>query len=133
MKALKAIAALLLLAGVSLGQENSGRREAVVKGMIGFMEKLTRTLKTVQDEDTAKAVRPELKKSADEWTALRKLAENIPPPTKEEKEKDGLAKEYRGKLEEAHKKLLAEIARVSLLPGGNDALTEVRKILTAKE
>jgi hypothetical protein len=101
--------------------------EAVLKDMLATMDKLTATLAAVKDEATAKAARPELQKDAQHFVAIRKKAETIRPPNKEEKEK--LEKEYRPKLFESQKKLFAEIARVGAVPGGKEALKELSEFL----
>ena len=82
---MRALLVLMFVAGVSVGQDNAVRQETVVKSMLESMDKMTKVLKTMQDEDTSKAAVPELKKAGDAWAVLRKKAENTPPPTKEEK------------------------------------------------
>jgi len=101
--------------------------EAVLKDMLGTMDKLTATLTAVKDEATAKAARPELQKNAEHFAAIRKKAATLRPPNKEEKEK--LEKEYRPKLLESNKKLLGEMVRVSSVPGGKEALKELSELL----
>jgi len=101
--------------------------EAVLKDMLGAMDKLTMTLSSVKDEDSAKAARPELQKNAQSFLAVRKKAEGMRPPNKEEKER--LEKEYRPKIFESQKKLFAEIARVGTVPGGKEALKELGEVL----
>jgi hypothetical protein len=88
------------------------------------MERMTTSLGTIKDEETAKAARPELRKAAEHFVTIRKKADILKPPTKEEK--DRLEKEFRPKLDEATKKLLAEIGRVEPVPGGKEALKEIR-------
>lgn len=124
------IAVLLAAAGLGWAQAPDTRLEDVIKQMLSTMDGLTKVLTKIEDEETAQAAHPELKKSAEEWLAIRKKAEKTPPPTKEEKEK--LTKEYRGKLEEAQKKLFAEISRVQAIKGGKEALAEVSKALSKK-
>ena len=68
---------------------------------------------------------PLLKKSATEWNVLRKRAEKVPPPTRQEKEV--LVREYQIKIQDAQKKLFSEIARVKDIPGGKEALHEVNQ------
>jgi hypothetical protein len=126
--AMRTLSALAFLAAVSWAGDDGGRFESVVKSMLGAMGKMTQVLTTITDEDTAKSARPELKKVAQEWSALRKRAEDTPPPTKQEK--DRLAQAYKSKVEDAQKKLFNEIGRVQLIPGGKDALTELAKSLT---
>src|SRR4051794_32879495 len=118
-------AVVAMTAGLVWSQD--ARFEDVLKSMLGTMDQITKTLSGITDEDTAKAARPELKKSAEEWQAVRKKAEHLPPPSKEEK--DRLAKEYKKKLEDSQKKLFEEISRVQGVPGGKAALLEVSKVL----
>src|SRR4051812_44174818 len=99
---------------------DGSRFEDIVKQMLGTMENLTSTLSTVRDEETAKAAIPELRKAAGLWATVKKKAEALPPPPKEEK--DRLAKLYKTKLEEAQKKLFGEVQRVQAVPGGRAAL-----------
>jgi hypothetical protein len=121
---------LLLASGILvLGQEASSdaRLSDVIKEILGTMDKLTSHLEGIKDEDTAKASRAELKKVAAQWIETRKKAEKVKPPSKEEKER--LEKEYKEKLQTAQKKLLAEIARVKGVPGGPEALKEIRALM----
>ena len=94
------------------------------------MDALATTLSTIQDEETAKTAKPELRKIAGKWSEIKKSAEALPPPSKEDK--DRLAKQYKMKLEEAQKKLFGQVARVQQIPGGRDALLEISSVLTKK-
>ena len=104
--------------------------EDVVKQMLETMDSLTTTLATIKDGDTAKGAQPELRKIAGKWKLIKKSAEGLPPPAKEEK--DRLTKLYKTKLEEAQKKLFGEAARVSAIPGGRDAILEISTVLEKK-
>src|SRR5262245_24263163 len=112
-----------LLCVALAGAGNDARLEDIVKQMLGAMGQMTTTLSGITDEASAKAAHPDLKKSAESWLLIRKNADKVPPPTKEEK--DRLAKEYKPKLEEAQKKLFFEIGRVQGIPGGKEALLEI--------
>ena len=72
----------------------------------------------------------DLRKAAGKWQLIKKKAEGLPPPSKEEK--DRLAKQYKTKLEEAQKKLFGEVARVSAIAGGRQALLEISGVLEKK-
>lgn len=102
----------------------------IVKQMLDTMDSLTQTLTTIQDEETAKAAQPDLRKTAAKWQLIKQKAEGLPPPTREEK--DRLAKQYKVKLEEAQKKLFGEVGRVSAVPGGRQALLEISGVLEKK-
>jgi hypothetical protein len=137
MKRLAAIllSILALAAARGLGQESpKGEAKApfeeVVKQMIATMDSLTTTLATIRDEESAKAAQAHLRKAADKWQLVKKNADKLPPPEKQEK--DRLAKEYKPKLEQAQKKLFGEVARVSAVPGGRAALLEIRAVLDKK-
>lgn len=101
--------------------------EKLVKGMVGTLERISQSLAEIKDRETADAARPILRKSGEDFLALRKQAETLPPPPKEVK--DRLAKLYRGKLEAVQKKILAEVVRVQRLPGGREALEELGTVL----
>jgi hypothetical protein len=117
----------LLLGAATLSAGAAERHEAVLKEMIGAVDKLGEALKAVEDADSAKAAKPELKKGAQTFLAARAKAGKLPPPDKEAK--DRLAKTYRPKLEEAMKKLFTEVRRVEKVPGGAAALVEIQPIL----
>jgi hypothetical protein len=117
----------LLLAVAALPAGDGERHEAVLKEMIGAVDKLGTALTAVQDADSAKAARPELKKGAQTFVAARDKSRKLPPPDKEAK--DRLAKTYRPKLEAAMKKLFTEVRRVETVPGGDEALVEIQPIL----
>jgi hypothetical protein len=118
---------LALLFGAVVAAGEGGAHEEVIKQMTAAIDKLGAALEGVQDEDTAKAIRPDLKKHAGVFVEARKKAEKLPPP--EAEEKDRLTKELKPKLEEAMKKLFTQVRRVERLPGGQDALLELRPVL----
>jgi hypothetical protein len=101
--------------------------EDVVKQMLAGLDKITMTLTTITNEESAEAAKPGLSKAAKEWVELRAKVEKLPPPPREEKER--LEKEYKQKLETARKKLVAEQIRVQNIPGGPEALKEIRGVL----
>ena len=104
--------------------------EAVLKETLGALEKLSATLAGIRDAETAKLAQSDLRKSADQWKALMKKAEELPPPNKEEKEK--LEKAYAPKLEEARRKLFGEVDRVRSVAGGREALQVIDAVLNRK-
>src|SRR5579862_884295 len=107
-----AVLGLLLVSAQTNVQENSkvSPYEAVIKQTLESMESLTKTLKAIHDEDSAKGAKEELTKTAEKWQSIQKKAAELPPPGKEEK--DRVAKLYKTKLEEAQKGLFGEVARV---------------------
>ena len=122
---------LLLTLSVGLLSAAGADQEAplaqVIKEMLAAMDKMTASLSTVKDESSADAARPELRKAAASWLEVKQKAKNVKPPSQEEK--DRLQKEYRQKIEAAHKKLFGEIARVKGVPGGPKALAEISTAL----
>jgi hypothetical protein len=123
---------LFLLAAALPGVQGGGKAsfDDVIKQMLETMDSLSTTLATIRDEETAKVAQPDLRKAAGKWQLIKKKAEGLPPPSKEEK--DRLAKQYKTKLEESQKKLFGEVARVSLLSGGREALLEISSVLDKK-
>jgi hypothetical protein len=128
---------LALSTACALGQEGGAPKgeakspfEEVVKQMLETLDSVSATLATIHDEATAKAAEANLRKAAGKWHLVKEKSEKLPPPAKEEKER--VAKEYKTKLEQAQKKLLGEVARVSAVPGGRAALLEIRDVLDKK-
>jgi hypothetical protein len=118
-------ALVLSLAGLVLAAAPSGEGsyETLVKDMLGTLEQITKVLSTIDNQASAEAARPELKKAAAKMLELRKQADELKQPDKEEK--DRLAKEYAPKFETAVKKLQMQSARVKDIPGGEAALDEL--------
>lgn len=123
---------ILLVTSLGSGVSSGSKApfEDIVKQMVDTMDALTTTLATIRDEDTAKGAQPELRKAAAKWQVIKKKAESLPPPSREEK--DRVAKEYKVKLEEAQKKLFGEVGRVATVPGGREALRELSAVLDKK-
>lgn len=122
---------VIMALALGAAQAGEARFEGVLKDLLGTLDMLSATLGGIRDQDTAKAAQPELRKSAVRWQALMKKAEDVAPPTKEERER--LEKQYAQKLEEARKKLLGEVERVRSVPGGNEALKEISGVLKRKK
>src|SRR5262245_7449803 len=119
MRWLLTAAGWLVLATLMPAQDGEPpKHEDVIKQMLATLDKLTATLAAVKDEKSAEAAREPLKAASKQFVELRKKADNLRPPSKEEA--DRLKKEYGQKLSEATKKLLAEIARVRNVPGGRE-------------
>lgn len=101
--------------------------ESAVKEMLKSLDKLTMTLATIKDADSVAAARPELKKAAENWVDVKTKAGKLAPPDKAEK--DRLAKEYQGKMDEAIKKFLTEYGRVRSFPAGREVLMEIKAVV----
>jgi hypothetical protein len=126
--------AVLLSLLMGLSASRGGGKSAfdeIVQQMIDTIDSLTTTLATVQNEETAKEAQPSLRKSAAKWQIIYKKAKDLPPPSREEK--DRVAKQFKMKLEESQKKLFAEVARVRTVPGGPQALLEISGVLEKKK
>jgi hypothetical protein len=104
--------------------------EAVIKQTLETIESLTKTLKTIRDDDSAKGARDEVAKLAEKWHSIQKKSTELPPPAKEEK--DRLAKLYKTKLEEAQKGLIGETARVRGVTRDPEILAALSSILEKK-
>ncbi len=125
------LVALVSCAGVGFAADHLEEQAAVIQSMLTAMDRITETLKNVVDKDSAQQNHAELQKLAKGWVALRKRAESVPPPTREEKEQ--LAKAYEYKMREAQKKLFVEIARVTIINGGSEVLSEIRSVYRPPE
>ncbi|MCI0682284.1 MAG: hypothetical protein L0Y71_09285 [Gemmataceae bacterium] len=126
MKALPSIAVVFALVGLAAAG-GAPTHDDVIKRMLATLDKITTKLASITNRESADAAKPELQKSAKDWLATRAQAEKLPPPSREQKEK--LEKEFKGKLEAAQKKLAGEVIRVKNIPGGPEALQEIRSVL----
>ncbi len=117
------LAAAGLLVLVAPGQTQPAGHEAVLKDMLATLGDINKTLKTVKDEETATAARPPLRDAAKKLLALRKLADSLKQPEKQEK--DRLEAAYKVKIEDALKTLQNESIRVKAIPGGFAAVQEI--------
>lgn len=126
MKALSSLGASLVLIGLAAAG-GAPTHDDIIKQMLTTLDKITTTLGSINDQETADAAKPELQKSGKEWLAVRAQAEKLPPPSREQKERH--EKEFKGKLEVAQKKLAGEVIRVKNVPGGPEALKEIRSVL----
>lgn len=106
------------------GDENA--HEQAIKQSMRALDKITAILATVQDADTAAAVRPDLRKAAIAWNEAKKKAAEVPPP--DQAERDRLIKAYKMKMDETLKKFFTEIGRVRGIPAGREALTEIKAV-----
>ncbi len=120
------LAVMLLAVGAAASGEGSPYEKAIQK-MIGSLDEIAASLKTIIDEDSAGAAKPDLRKSAGVWVETRAKAAKLQPPEKEEKLR--LEKLYKPKLEEAMRKMFIEVRRVENIPGGKEALKEISGVL----
>ena len=108
------------------GQEVSPYEKALVKVVDSF-DKISTSLKTIVDENSAAAAKPDLRKAADQFLEARATATKLDPPEKAEKVR--IEKLYRPKVDDAMKKMFIEAVRVNAIPGGRDALKEIAGVL----
>jgi hypothetical protein len=119
---------VLLLASTGLVAAAQGSPyEQTLKQAIESFDKIAVTLKTIMDEETAAAAKPNLKKAATAFLEARARAAKLQPPEKDEKAR--LEKEFKAKLEESMRKVFTEVRRVEAIPGGRDALKEISAVL----
>jgi hypothetical protein len=120
------ICILLLAAGFASGTQGSPYEQALQQVVESF-DKIAMSLKSIVDEESAAAAKPELRKSAASFLDARTKAAKLPPPEKDEKAR--LEKLYKPKLEASMKKMFTEVRRVEAIPGGKDALKEISAVL----
>jgi len=125
---MKVVVALLGLSlTAALGAGTPSPHEDAVKQVLAVQDKITSALATITDQSTADTAKPQLRKFGKEFIELRGKIEKLPPPSREEKGR--LEKEYKSKLEAAQRKLSGEVLRVQNIPGGREALQEIRGVL----
>ena len=117
---------VLVSLAFAAAQDNSPYEKALQK-VIDSFENIGASLKTIVNEDSAAAAKPDLKKAATAFLDARASAAKLEPPEKDEKLR--LEKNYKPKLEAAMKKMFTEVIRVSAIPGGKDALKEISGVL----
>lgn len=122
---------ILVVATAIVGAGNGSPYEKALTDMIGSLDTIGMTLKTIIDEDSAVAAKKPLRGAAKIWIDARARAAKLQPP--ERTEKTRLEKLYKPKLEESLKKMFTEIRRVENIPGGKDALKEIAGVLKKDE
>jgi hypothetical protein len=118
---------LFVTAGLVAAAQQGSPYEQTLKQAIDNFDKIGVTLKTIMDEETAAAAKPDLKKAATAFLEARAKAAKLQPPEKDEKAR--LEKEFKAKLEESMRKVFTEVRRVEAIPGGRDALKEISAVL----
>lgn len=124
---------MIVLAGCTVvaapaqeGDAPTGIHETIVKDMLGVLDQITESLKTVTDEQTAAAAKEGLHQAAAKWQQVRMKAESLKPPSKEEKERLEI---YAERFVISQKQLFGQIGRVIAVPGGRELLKEIRSVL----
>lgn len=118
---------MVLVALTLLGAGNGSPHEKIMQEMLGSLDAIGVSLKSITDEDTAAAAKPALRKANDTFVDARTRAAKLPAPEKDEKIR--LEKLYKPKFEESMKKMNVERTRVEFVPGGKDALKEIAGVL----
>jgi hypothetical protein len=121
---------MTLAFGAAFAGEGTPHEKIMVQ-MIGNLDEIAKSLKTIIDEDSAEASKAELRKSAKSWIEARTRAAKLQPPEKTEKVR--LEKLYKPKLEESLRKMFMEVRRVENIPGGKEALKEIAGVLKKDE
>jgi hypothetical protein len=98
--------------------------EKVLNDRIAFLKETTEILKTVKDKKTAKAARPKLKKMGKKYAELARRSQKLTKPSQEEGR--ALQKKYQKKITAATAALKKETGRVKEVPGGKEALAELK-------
>src|SRR5205085_9839129 len=80
--------------------------EDVLQSLVDTMDKITKTLALVVDEETAKSNKSALKMHAMEFIDARKKSRELAPPASDVKEK--LAQKFRTEIEKRGKELAAQ-------------------------
>ena len=118
---------ILLFAGGLAGAGDGSPYEQTMQKMLSSLDKINTALKSIDTEETAKNAQPDLRKAADTWVEARARAAKLPPPERDEKER--LTKLYKPKFDDALKRMVTEIQRVNVVPGGKEALKEIAGVL----
>jgi hypothetical protein len=95
----------------------------VVVAVLKSSQEMTKTLVLITDEASAQTQRPELKKAAEQFVALRDKAAALPQPDQSERLR--IAELYQKKLSQAVELWRSEMRRVRAIPGGSEALQEL--------
>lgn len=120
----RALSVGILMAALSFaGAAQVSPHEEALKQAVESVEKIGATLKKIDDEASANAAKPELRKSAASFLEARARGEKMQQPEKAEKRR--LEKLYKPRLDEAMKKMSTEALRVDNIPGGKEALKEI--------
>jgi hypothetical protein len=119
---------VIILAAVGFAGASQGSPyEQALQQVLDSFDKIGVKLKSIVDEDSAAAAKPELRKAADAFVEARTKAEKMQPPEKDEKVR--LEKQFKAKFKAAMTKMFTEATRVEFIPGGKDALQEISSIL----
>ncbi len=116
----------LLLAGVLLAAWTApvgaadDTHEKLVKDMIKVFKDGAATLKTIKDEESAKAAQPKLKKLGAALKDIRARGQKLGKPQGDTEEQ--LKTKYKGQIEASQKEFSKEVMRVATVPGGKEAL-----------
>ena len=107
---------ILFVAVGFAGAAQGSSYEQALQQVVESFDKIGVTLKTIVDEESAAAAKPDLRKSAASFLEARTKAAKMPPPEKDEKVR--LEKLYKPKLDASMKKMFTEVRRVEAIPGG---------------
>jgi hypothetical protein len=120
---------LFLTAGCS--KTDKEKAAAIMEDQIEMMEEMTSILKTVTDEESAKAAEPKLKKLSEKFQADQQdqsIMENL-----SEEDKKELVAKYEPRLKEVTEPFMQEMMRVMLNPKLNSGLGDVLQNASPKQ
>jgi hypothetical protein len=118
---------IVLVAVGFAGATQGSPYEQLLKQVLQSVDKVTVTLETIKDEESAAAAKPDLRKAATLFLEAKAKGDKMQPPEKDEKVR--LEKMYKPKLKESMEKMNAQVTRVQFIPGGKDALKEISVLL----
>ena len=89
--------------------------ESVINDSVKLMKEMTAILKTVKDEESAKAAKPKLKALSEKMEAIEKRSKALGEPTAEQQKK--LEEKFKKENEKVVQEFFAEMMRVGVTPG----------------
>ncbi len=102
--------------------------EKVLDEMVPAFTEFGETLEKIKDPKSAEKVKPALKELAKKMADLKARADKLGEPKGEKKEE--LEKKYKGKLQDAAKKLSTEMVRIATqVESGKEIVKEISEIL----
>lgn len=131
MRTVLALVMGLMVSSAWAQESDDAKYEEVLQKLVAGLGEMTKVLELVVDEDTAKSNTSALRVQAEAFIESRKMSRDLAPPSAQVREK--LAEKYRPEFEKARKEILAQIARVQRVPGGNVALQEIRGVFEKDE
>ncbi len=119
-----ALLAVLWSAPIRAADTHEAVAEDAIKAFSGFADALT----AVKDKESAQKANPDLKKWGEQIAGIKKRMDVLGEPKADKREE--LDKKYKPKMEEAVKKMQAEMSRIATkVDGGLDILKSITDVL----